>query len=47
MISKVSTPKDKKPSSSYNSNIFAFIGTLFLWMFWPSFNAGFFPETPL
>ena len=23
---------------SYLSNIFAFVGTLFLWLFWPSFN---------
>lgn len=36
-----------KVKTSYNSNIFAFIGTLFLWMFWPSFNAGFFAHTGL
>ena len=32
--------------TSYTAYIFPFIGTFFLWMFWPSFNAGYFPTTP-
>lgn len=43
VLSRSVFPKTK-PESSYSSNIFAMIGTLFLWMFWPSFNAGYFPH---
>ena len=35
-----------KPVTSYSSNVFAFLGTFFLWMFWPSFNAGYFATNP-
>lgn len=34
-----------RAQSNYNSNIYAMIGTLFLWMFWPSFNFGVFATT--
>lgn len=45
IIGKSLLPKNK-PKITYISNIFAMIGTFFLWLFWPSFNAGLFPHTP-
>jgi ammonium transporter Rh len=45
VLGKKMAPREK-PKVTYISNIFALIGTFFLWLFWPSFNAGLFPHTP-
>lgn len=38
-------PPLKKPEPNYLSNIFGMIGTIFLWLFWPSFNYAYFAQT--
>lgn len=45
ILGKILLPNNK-PKITYISNIFAMIGTFFLWLFWPSFNAGLMPQTP-
>ncbi len=39
ILGRKHTYGDNLPSVTRSSVMFSFIGTLFLWMFWPSFNS--------
>lgn len=45
ILSRAVRPKNK-PELSYNSNIFALLGTIFLWMYWPTANASHMSDQP-